>query len=50
MGNMTVFGFIGFERWGHLRPSYCWVDGRRCFIPLAFGLWVRWPFNDRIGG
>ena len=36
---------FGFERWGGLRPAKGWINGR-CFIPLAFGLWIRWPFDD----
>ena len=45
MGNMKMLLVFGFERWGGLRPAKGWINGR-CFIPLAFGLWIRWPFDD----
>lgn len=46
MGNLKPFGPLAFERWGRLRPACAWLpDGRR-FVPLALGVWVRWPWRD----
>jgi len=46
MGNMKTFFIFGFERWGWLRPARMWQKDGRCFIPLIFGLWIRWPAGD----
>lgn len=46
MGNMKIFWIFGFERWGDLRPAVCWMNDGRNFIPVIFGIWIRWPFYD----
>jgi hypothetical protein len=46
MGKMKTFIFVGFERWGNLRPALMWKRGR-CFKPVALGVWIRWPMYDR---
>lgn len=42
MGNMKVFlGLFGYEKWGALRPVKMWDRLGRCFVPIAFCVWVR---------
>ena len=47
MGNMITFWFIGFEKWGNLRPEKMWHKDGRCFKPLIWGIWYRSPKEDK---
>lgn len=40
---MIGFLFIGFERWGTLKPVRKVDSKNRSWIPLQFGIWLRWP-------
>jgi hypothetical protein len=44
---MNYFLFLGFERWGNLRPTKKWNPLGKCYVPLCCSIWIRNPFHDK---
>lgn len=45
--NLKTFKLFAVGYWGGLRPAMAWENGK-CFIPIILGVWIRWPFGDRM--
>jgi len=43
---MRTFIFIGFERWGGLRPAWKTDSQNRKWVPLVCGVWIRVVNNE----
>jgi len=39
MGHMRIWGHLGCEWWGSVKPAAMWTADGRCFVPFMLGIW-----------